>query len=374
MNVLQSIFSDYYEQIIYDLHPRSAVMENISKMINCGDPAFGGAMYGCPHCGTLKFVPFRCHSRFCPSCGNKYNQVRSSNMSFKLVSCVHRHCVFTIPEELRIYFLKDRKLLNLLFSSVRDVILRMFHKANKTELFTPGFICVLHTFGRDLKWNPHIHALISEGGAGNITPWRPFKHFDYTFLRNAFRKVLLEKMTNAIGPSFRKIKNDIYKNHADGFYVRAKPNLCTPDITIKYISRYLGRPVIATSRIDKYDGEMVTFHYTRHEDDKTIEECVPAIDFIKRLIVHIPEKHFKMLRYYGIYAKHHKHEKKLRRCISPEKKRFIKRTLDWRNSILLSFGYDPLHCDTCGTSLLVLEVYHKKTALFEQYRKVMKYG
>lgn len=374
MNVLQSIFSDYYEQIIYDLHPRSAVIENVSRMINCGDPAFGGAMYGCPHCGTLKFVPFRCHSRFCPSCGNKYNQVRSSNISFKLVSCVHRHCVFTIPEELRIYFLKDRKLLNLLFSSVRDVILRMFHKANKTELFTPGFICVLHTFGRDLKWNPHIHALISEGGAGNITPWRPFKHFDYTFLRNAFRKVLLEKMTNAIGPSFRKIKNDIYKNHADGFYVRAKPNLCTPDITIKYISRYLGRPVIATSRIDKYDGETVTFHYTRHEDDKTIEECVPAIDFIKRLIVHIPEKHFKMLRYYGIYAKHHKHEKKLRRCISPEKKRFIKRTLDWRNSILLSFGYDPLHCDTCGTSLLVLEVYHKKTALFEQYRKVMKYG
>jgi len=374
MNVLQSIFSDYYEQIKYELHPRSAVMENVNKMINCGDPSFGGAMYGCPSCGTLKFVPFRCHSRFCPTCGNKYNQVRSSNMSFKLVSCIHRHCVFTIPEELRIYFLKDRKLLNLLFSSVRDVVLRMFHKSNKTELYTPGFICVLHTFGRDLKWNPHIHALISEGGAGNITPWRPFKHFDYTFLRNAFRKVLLEKMTNAIGPSFRKIKNDIYKNHADGFYVRAKPNLCTPDITIKYISRYLGRPVIATSRIDKYDGETVTFHYTRHEDDKTIEECVPAIDFIKRLIVHIPEKHFKMLRYYGIYAKHHKHEKKLRRCISPEKKRFIKRTLDWRNSILLSFGYDPLHCDTCGTSLLVLEVYHKKTALFEQYRKVMKYG
>nr|WP_243155616.1 transposase [Dorea formicigenerans] len=23
---------------------------------------------------------------------------------------------------------------------------------------------VLHTFGRDLKWNPHIHCLISEGG------------------------------------------------------------------------------------------------------------------------------------------------------------------------------------------------------------------
>ena len=80
---------------------------------------------------------------------------------------------------------------------------------------------------------------------------------------------------------------------------------------IKYIGRYLGRPVIATSRIDSYDGDNVTFHYNRHEDDKYVVETIPAIDFIKRLIRHIPEKHFKMLRYYGVYAKHHKQEKKL---------------------------------------------------------------
>ena len=374
MNILQSIFTDYYKHIIYELHPRPAVIENVNKMIHCGDSSHGGAMYGCPHCGNLKFVPFRCKSRFCPSCGNKYNQLRSFHMSCKLVSCVHRHCVFTIPAELRVYFLDDRTLLDCLFHSVRDVVLRMFSKMNKTENFTPGLICVLHTFGRDLKWNPHIHALISEGGAGNITPWRPVKHFDYSFLRNAFRKVLLERLTSRIGPTFRKVKNEMYTKHADGFYVRAKPNLCTPDITIKYISRYLGRPVIATSRIDTYDGENVTFHYTRHEDNKTVTETIPALNFIQKLIVHIPEKHFKMLRYYGIYAKHHKQEMKLRKCISAEKQRFLRSIQDWRQSILLSFGYDPLCCSECGTSMLVLEVYHKKTALFEQYRKVMKYG
>ena len=148
------------------------------------------------------------------------------------------------------------------------------------------FICPANlflVFIAIVKWNPHIHALISEGGAGNITPWCPVKHFDYNFLRNAFRKVLLEQLTSRIGPSFRKVKNEMY---------------------------------------------------TRHEDNKTVTETIPALDFIQKLIVHIPEKHFKMLRYYGVYAKHHKQEKKL----------------------------------------LVLEVYHKKTALFEQYRKVMKYG
>ena len=225
-----------------------------------------------------------------------------------------------------------------------------------------------------MKWNPHIHALISEGGAGNITPWRPVKHFDYNFLRNAFRKVLLERLTSRIGPAFRKVKNEMYTKHADGFYVRAKPNLCTPDITIKYISRYLGRPVIATSRIDTYDGENVTFHYTRHEDNQTITECIPALDFIKRLIVHIPEKHFKMLRYYGIYAKHHKQESKLHKCISSEKHRYLCKFYNWQNMILLTFGYDPLKCPKCGKSMFAFEVYYKKTALFEQYRKVMGYG
>ena len=374
MNILQEIFTDYYEHILYEPHMRPSVIENVSKMIHCGDPDYGGAFFGCPHCGELKFVAFRCKSRFCPTCGNKYNQMRSLNMSFKLISCTHRHCVFTIPKELRIFFLKDRSLLNILFHSVRDVVLRMFFKMNKREHFTPGFICVLHTFGRDLKWNPHIHALISEGGAGNFFAWRPNNHFDFTFLRLAFRKVLLEKLSKVLPKSFKKLKNELYKKYPDGFYVRAKPNLCTPDITIKYISRYLGRPVIATSRIDDYDGDYVSFHYTQHEDNKTVHERIPAMDFIRRLIVHIPEKHFKMLRYYGIYAKHHKQEKNLRRCISKEKRRFLLRHSDWRSSILLSFGYDPLCCKSCGTSMLVLEVYYKKTALFERYRKVMRSG
>ena len=175
-----------------------------------------------------------------------------------------------------------------------------------------------------------------------------------------FRKVLLERLTSRIGPAFRKVKNEMYTKHADGFYVRAKPNLCTPDITIKYISRYLGRPVIATSRIDTYDGENVTFHYTRHEDNKTVTETIPCFKLHSKTHCPYPRKHFKMLRYYGIYAKHHKQEMKLRKCISAEKQRFLRSIQDWRQSILLSFGYDPLCCSECGTSMLVLEVYHKK--------------
>ena len=373
MNVLQQIFTDYYEEIEYILHPRKTEMENIDKMIHCGDPSFGGAMYGCTHCGKLKFVPFRCHSRFCPTCGNKYTMDRTTSMSFKLVNVTHRHCVFTIDENLREFFLKDRSLLDCLFHSVNSVITRMFFKMNKSKNFTPGFIMVLHTFGRDLKWNPHIHCLISEGGYSDDGFWRNVKHFDYTFLRNAFRTALLNEMESKIGSSFKKVKAKCYREHQQGFYVYAKPNLCDPRIVVKYIGRYLGRPVIATSRIDKYDGEMVTFHYNRHEDEQYIEETIPAMEFIQRLIRHIPEKHFKMIRYGGIYARHREIDSKLYRAISKSKHHIYRSFNQWRTAILSSFGYDPLVCPDCQHRMEFLELYfnHQRVSLEEMYEKVM---
>ena len=373
MNVLQQIFTDYYEEIEYILHPRKTEMENIDKMIHCGDPSFGGAMYGCPHCGKLKFVPFRCHSRFCPTCGNKYTMDRTTSMSFKLVNVTHRHCVFTIDENLREFFLKDRSLLDCLFHSVNSVITRMFFKMNKSKNFTPGFIMVLHTFGRDLKWNPHIHCLISEGGYSDDGFWRNVKHFDYTFLRNAFRTALLNEMESKIESSFKKVKAKCYREHQQGFYVYAKPNLCDPRIVVKYIGRYLGRPVIATSRIDKYDGEMVTFHYNRHEDEQYIEETIPAMEFIQRLIRHIPEKHFKMIRYGGIYARHREIDSKLYRAISKSKHHIYRSFNQWRTAILSSFGYDPLVCPDCQHRMEFLELYfnHQRVSLEEMYEKVM---
>lgn len=306
--------------MLYTLHPRKSVIENVNRMINCGDSSFGGAMYGCGKCGTLKFVPFRCHSRFCPTYGTKYSIDRTTSMSFKIVNTQHRHCVFTIDSELRHFFLEDRSLLSLLFKAVQSVIFRLFFKDNKSENFTPGFILVLHTFGRDLKWNPHIHCLVSEGGIGSSGLWRAKTHFNYTFLRNAFRTSLLNLLEEKLGFSFKKVKARCYLEHKDGFYVYAKPNKCNPKVVTKYIGRYLGRPVIATSRIDSYDGESITFHYNRHEDNQLVTETIPVMDFIQRLIQHISEKHFKQIRYYGLYARNRKSDKKLNLAIAKEKR------------------------------------------------------
>ena len=373
MNRFQTIFADHYEEMIYLLHPRKSVIENVEKMIHCGDASFGGAMYHCIRCGEWKFVPFRCHSRFCPTCGNMYSIDRTTSMSFKLIRCTHRHCVFTIPEQLKHFFLKDRSLLNCLFSSVRSVVLRMFHKQNKSKKFTPGFICVLHTFGRPLNWNPHIHCLISEGGVSDDGFWRTVDHFNYTYLRKAFCTALLNSLHSRLGDSFKKIKAYIYKHCLNGFYIYAKPNLCDPKTVTKYIGRYLGRPVIATSRIDAYDGENVTFHYNRHEDNALVTTTMSALAFMNLLIQHIPEKHFKMIRYYGVYARNRELDNHLFRAISKEAQPILLQFNKWRASILSSFGYDPLKCPNCGKTMEILEIYynHQPVSLQELYERVM---
>ncbi len=117
--------------MIYTLHPRKSVIENVDRMINCGDPSFGGAMYGCSKCRNLKFVPFRCHSRFCLTCGTKYSIDRTTSMSFKIINVQHRHCVFTIDSELRHFFFQKAELVTLVFG------------AQKLTLITPIFVMLL---------------------------------------------------------------------------------------------------------------------------------------------------------------------------------------------------------------------------------------
>ena len=107
MNIIQQIFNDHFNTVANSgINIRDTVFENVEKMLHCGDFKFGHALYGCEFCGNIKVVPFRCKSRFCTTCGNLYSFRRSTAMSFKLIRTNHRHCVFTIPEELRPFFLK----------------------------------------------------------------------------------------------------------------------------------------------------------------------------------------------------------------------------------------------------------------------------
>ncbi len=106
---------DNFLKLGYSIRP--VVLDNVNKIIHCGDPTLGHALYFCNDCGKVKYIGFTCKSRFCNSCGANYIQDRALAISSKLINCSHRHIVFTIPKELRILFRRDRSLLDVLFQA-----------------------------------------------------------------------------------------------------------------------------------------------------------------------------------------------------------------------------------------------------------------
>jgi len=158
---IKDIFKDHWHLFLNYMYAtnktvRYAILHEVERILSCQSSS-GYSLYGCVHCNILKYVPFTCKSRFCNSCGALYSANRAKSIKSKLYKCNHRHVIFTIPDELRIYFLNDRKLLNILFTASSETLLSWFAEQQKAKQFLPGIVCVLHIFGRDLKWNPHMH-------------------------------------------------------------------------------------------------------------------------------------------------------------------------------------------------------------------------
>ena len=179
--LISEIFEDHWDEY-YNLNKdkvdkyRPNANTEINKIIDCYNKNLGCSVYECPKCHDFSFVGHTCKSRLCTSCGYKYKLIRVNNILNHAYNCPHRQIVFTIPEELRCYFFFPfGKMINILFEAVEDTIYSILNEtyrskknkrkkkkySNKT-IYKPGFFMFLHTFGRDLKWNPHIHVLIAE--------------------------------------------------------------------------------------------------------------------------------------------------------------------------------------------------------------------
>jgi hypothetical protein len=124
--------------------------------------------------------------------------------------------------------------------------------------------------------------------------------------------------------------------------------------TIEYLGKYLKRPPLGESRIQSYNGQSVVFEYLDHYTDTTQTVTLPVLDFLARLITHIPDRYFRNIRYYGFLAQ------RVRGQFLPLVYRLLNqfhRTIHavyrtWRDMLTACFGRDPLTCPVCGTQLV----------------------
>lgn len=360
---IQKVFLDHWDSFLRDPEVirrglRPIVIQKVEKMISCGTIDSGFEVYECPNCHKSHIICYTCKSRFCNSCGTKYAKLRAASISEHTLSVKHRHIVFTIDERLRDYFLRDRKLLNVLFDSVKETLFYTFDKMNgKSHTFKPGFILTLHIFGRALNFNPHIHCLVTEGGMDEENHYKAINYINYETLRKSFMKQLLDNIKKFYTdhPKYlRKIKsliNQLYKDQKNGFYVNAPKmkSKSEKDAVVSYIIRYTDRPVMASSRILNYDKDkkMIHYYYEHHKTKERIDVEEDIFEFMKKLIMHIPEAQFKMIRYYGINATcNHHHKDEVERKLTLQNNTHLKK-ISYRQELIDTFDTDPLLCE-CG--------------------------
>ncbi|MCU0104101.1 transposase zinc-binding domain-containing protein [Acholeplasma vituli] len=176
---------------------RPAIIDYVEKMIKCRNLKYGYLFFECPNCNNYHLQGLSCHSRFCPSCNQRYRDARTLAIQSKLLEANHRHFVFSIAKELRKYFFHYRGLFDVLFNTVNQALHKTIRQSKlKRKLnLKLGVICFLHTYGRDMKPNPHIHALIAEKTLDDLNHLKNFFYFPFDRLRMFYQYLLLQNMS-----------------------------------------------------------------------------------------------------------------------------------------------------------------------------------
>ena len=130
-----------------------------------------------------------------------------------------KHVLFTIPQECRKFFFYNRSLLSKLSAAVNQVFKFIFHNISRkrkrknkisehskyyftdSDIVHYGLISVIHTFGRNLKWNPHVHAIVSLGGFNKNLEFRKMRYFNVDTIAGQWKYHVLKIIENGSYPS-----------------------------------------------------------------------------------------------------------------------------------------------------------------------------
>jgi hypothetical protein len=361
-NKLQAIFHDHWA-IVFTKHKdniRPAIINNVTKMLACRSSNMGFHQYICPQCEHTVVVHHSCKSRFCSSCGKKATDNWIAKNSSMLPTTTWQHITFTMPSQFWEFFWLNRHL----FSFIPAIAAKTIIAIAKKKHAIPGIFLAIHTFSRDIDRNVHIHLSATNGGISqDLTKWIPifyhhqalknmWKYGIINLFREQYKKgsLKLPKTLNHI-KTYSSFNSWLNFHYHKKWVVHLQKPSSNHRINIDYIGKYLKRPPIGETRIKGYDGNNVTFEYLDHYENAKKTMTLSAQEFITRLISHIPDRYFRVIRYFGFLAN------RIRAKLLPIIYGFlatiptIKNPFSWRDLIIISMHYDPLLCPNCHNHL-----------------------
>jgi hypothetical protein len=350
----------------------------VEDILRCRTSDAGMRSEQCDQCGHEHILYNSCRNRHCPQCQAIARIRWVQNRMEELLPVPYSHVVFTIPQELNPWALRNKNAFySLLFRSVKETLTELAGDPKRLGAQI-GFIMMLHTWGQTLIDHPHVHCIVPAGGiAHDDNRWIPCKNaflFPVKVISKLFRGKVLAyfkdgvadgtieahgALQNMVAKSkeFRRLIDSLYKKE---WVVYIKKPMEGPAAVVEYLGNYTHRIAIANSRIQNMDkvNKTVTFSYKDYADQNRKKEMTLSTDeFIRRFLLHVVPAGFMRIRHCGFMGCRARPValERLRtvfKAMKPYKPVKLRDKKQWYELVREKTGKDPRVCSMCKLGIM----------------------
>ena len=361
MPEVQDIFQTYGDAFKRTHSLSFEQLKAMSAIEKCRTAELGAHIDECESCGVVEISYNSCRNRHCPKCQTLAKERWVDNQKHNLLNVPYFHVVFTVPDNLRpIFYQNQSKLYSLLFRAVAETLQEL--ASDKKFLgATLGFTAILHTWGQNLSFHPHIHCIVPAGGLTSSGSWVssskkffiPVKVLSRKFRGKLLHLLSLQKL-EFFGEQCYLEDPKHFLDLLDSCYhkewvVYCKPPFKSPASVVEYLGRYTHRVAISNNRILNLDNDNVSFKWRDYKDNNSWKTMtVHHFEFIRRFLMHVLPSGFMKIRHYGLLANRDKTKRLVickRLTHTPVIAKVKASALDLLNSML---GRDCSLCLHCG--------------------------
>ncbi len=276
----------------------------LRDIAHCRTEALGGHVYQCAHCNETHYQYHSCQNRHCPQCQHHLGQQWLANQQALLLPTPYFLVTFTLPASLRAVARSNQK-------AVYNLLFRSSAAALQTLAWNPrfvggqiGMVGVLHTWGRNLSYHPHVHYLVPAGGlAADGQSWLSARH-NFLVPVRALSRLFRGKFQAGLPASLAaQLPDDAWQQE---WVVHCKP-VGQGHSALQYLAPYIFRVAISNRRLIKVVEGKVTFRYRLSDTGQWRTCTLASSEFLRRFLQHVLPKGFVKVRYYGLFSPARRH-------------------------------------------------------------------
>lgn len=317
----------------------------LTAIKRCRTSALGGHLYQCDTCNTQHYQYHSCRNRHCPQCQHNVGQAWLEKQQHRLLNSHYFMLTFTIPEALRPLARSNQKTV---YSALFRSAAAATQKLACDERYVGGqigMVGVLHTWGRNLSYHPHVHFLVPGGGLTDTNEWRATSHNFFVPVK-ALSIIFRAKLRDALAEAglTEDIDKAVWKSD---WVVHCQP-VGNGSTALRYLAPYIFRVAISNRRILRIADDAVTFRYRESDTGKWRTCKLQATEFLRRFLQHVLPKGFVKVRYYGLFSPAARD--KLTACQKQLAEKGTPETGEAVSGLTTQKEYRPT-CETCGCEL-----------------------